>query len=169
MKIVPDLLDLPPIINDILRVTAQITIQELENAGRVDALPADDYPLMEVVEEIDDATCDLCLDMDGMIISRDHPDFDEVQRPAHINCRRIVVGIGRDEVGPDDKDIEPDYERPAQELIDKHGHFMVDQKYAQLRVPGQPEGRDFVARMFVADKGERHLRIDWRIEPYELE
>lgn len=166
----PDLLDLPPLINEILTLTAQITIQELENAGRVDALPADEYPNMEIVEEIDDTTCDLCLDMDGQIISRDHPDFDEVQAPAHINCRRIMVGIGRDEVGPDDKDIEPDYERPAQELIDKHGHFMIDkEKYAQLRIPGQPEGRDFVVREFIEENGVRHRRIDWRIEPYGLE
>lgn len=150
-------------------MTATILLQQIENIGRVDALPEADYPMFEIIEEIDDASCDLCAMMDGMIIDRSHPDFDEAQHPAHINCRRIVAAVGKDEVGPNDKPIEPDYERPSQDLIEKHGHFMIDrEKYRPLRVIAQPEGRDFVARPFVDENGVRRVRLDWRIEPYEL-
>jgi hypothetical protein len=158
------------LLNEELRMTAVILIQRLENAGRADALPADEFPLFEILEEIDDATCDLCLTLDGMIISRDHPDFDDLQQPSHINCRRVIVGVGADEVGPDEEPIEPDYERPSSELIDKHGHFMVDkERYAPLRVPAQPEGRDFIARAYVDEEGKRRVKLDWRIPEYELQ
>lgn len=160
----PDVSDL---LNDVLRMTAEVSIQQLENAARVDALPADEYPLWEIMEEIDDASCDLCIEMDGMIIDRDHPDFDDIQNPAHINCRRIMVGIGKDEVGPDDEPVEPTYERPSDELVQKHGHFMVDrERYVALRVPSQPEGRDFIAQPFVDPDGNRHVRLLWRVPEY---
>jgi len=161
-----DVLDL---LNQELMLTAQVCLQQLENAARVDALPADDYQLFEVIEELDDASCDLCIEMDGMIISRDDPDFDDVQHPAHINCRRILSGIHRDEIGPDEEPIEPNYERPSEEIIHKFGHFMVDrEKYAPLRVPAHPEGRDFVARPYVDEEGKRRVRLDWRIPEYPL-
>lgn len=157
------------VMNELLRVSAQVLIQQLENAGRVDALPADKFPMFEIIEALDEASCDLCVQMDGMIIHRDHPDFEEVQNPAHINCRRVLAGVAADEVGPDDEPLEPDYERPSDELIEKHGHFMIDrERYRPLRVPSQPEGRDFVARPYVDEKGIRHVKLDWRIEPYEL-
>ena len=156
--------------NEELRMTATVLLQQLENIGRVDALPEAEFPMFEIIEALDDASCELCIEMDGMIIDRTHPDFDEVQNPAHINCRRIVAAVGKDEVGPDDKPLEPDYERPSQDLIEKHGHFMIDrQKYRPLRILAQPEGRDFVARVVVDENGVRHVRLDWRIEPYELE
>ena len=152
-----------------LRMTAQVLIQQLENAARVDALPADEYPLFERIEEMDDVTCDLCLQMDGVIVSRDDPDFDQMHNPFHINCRGILAGISKDEVGPDGDPLEPDYERPDPDLLEEFGHFFMDKRrYAPLRVPAHPEGRDFIARPYVDEDGIRRVKIDWRIEPYEL-
>jgi hypothetical protein len=124
---------------------------------------------MEIVEEIDDASCDLCMEIDGIIISRQDPDYDEARNPAHINCRRILVGVGAGEVGPDGNPVQPSYERPSESLIEKHGHFMVNrERYAPLRIPAQPEGRDFIARPTVDKHGNTRLRLDWRIPEYEI-
>ena len=156
--------DLPETINELLRITGSITVQQMENEGRVDAAPLDDYDLFEIVESITDASCDLCIEMDGMRISRDDPDFEIIKDPAHINCFRLLEAIGRDEVGPDDKPIEPDYERPSDELIDKHGHFMrFPEKYEALKVPAQPEGRDFIAKPYVGEDGKQHVMLHWRV------
>jgi len=152
-----------------LSMTAQVLITQLENAGGVDAAPADEYPNFEIIEVLDEDSCDLCREMDGMIISRDDPDFELVKDPAHINCRRSLAAVSKDEIGPDGNPLEPDYERPSQEMIDEFGHFMrVPGKYAPLRVPAQPEGRDFVARPYVDKYGKRRVRIDWRVPDYEL-
>ncbi len=126
--------------------------------------------MFERIEDLDGETCELCMQMDGVIVSRDDPDFDQMQNPFHINCRGILAGVAADEVGPDGEPIEPDYERPAPDLLDQYGHFFVDkQRYAPLRVPAHPEGRDFIARPYVDDQGRRRIRLDWRIEPYDLE
>jgi hypothetical protein len=56
-----------------------------------------------------------------------------------------MVDIHRDEVGPDGLPTKPDFVAPAQELVDKHGHFVnFPKKYAALRVPARPGGRDFI-------------------------
>ena len=157
------------LLNEELESTAAITMVQMENLGRADALPADEFPAFEIVEEIDDATCELCEEIDGQIIDRDHPDFEELQDPSHINCRRILVGVGADEVDPDGNPVEPDYERPSSKLIEEHGHFMLDkEKYAPLRIPSQPEGRDFIAQSYVDDNGERHVKLQWRVPTYDL-
>lgn len=164
------------LLNSELEMTASVTMIQMENLGRTDALPRDEFPNYEIVEELDDETCDLCQELDGQIVSVDHPDFEELQNPSHINCRRILVGVGADEVGPEQDDegdllpVEPDYVRPSSDLIAKHGHFMVDrEKYAPLRVPAQPEGRDFVATPYVDEDGVRHVQLHWRVPPYDLE
>ncbi len=163
----PDSLDL---MNEELRVTATITLQDLDLAATDDALPADEFPNMEIMEEIDETSCDLCIEMDGMIISRDDPDYDEASHPAHINCRRILVGVGADETAPDGNPVQPSYERPSESLIEKHGHFMVSkEKYAPLRIIAQPEGRDFIATPVVDSNGKRRLKLNWRIPEYTIE
>ena len=160
----------PDIINNLLRMTANIVVMQLENIGRDAAIPADEYPYMEIIEALDDASCDLCAMMDGQIIGRDDPDYPIVSQPAHINCRRILAGVGKAEVDPNGDPLEPDYSRPSQDLVDEHGHFMrFPEKYKPLKVISQPEGRDFVARPYVDEHGNKRVRIDWRIEPYELE
>ena len=152
------------LLNNELRMAAEVLIQQLANAATAAALPEDEFQLFEVLEELDDATCDLCMELNGQVISRNHPDFEQLENPSHINCRRILVGIHRDEVGPDEEPIEPDYERPSDEMISEYGHFMVEkEKYALLRVPAHPEGRDFIGRAYVDEQGKRRIRLDWRI------
>jgi len=162
------------ILNEELRITAEICLQQLDNIARADALPPDEFPSFEIVEEIDDATCELCQELDGQIIDRDHPDFEELQDPSHINCRRILSGIGADEIDPtsdpdDPQPIEPNYQRPTSDLINEHGHFMVDrERYAPLMIPSQPEGRDFISTNYRGDDGNLHSRLKWRVPPYEI-
>jgi hypothetical protein len=150
-------------------MTAAILIHNLDMAACVDALPADEFPLFEIVEENDEDTCDLCLEEDGKTISRDDRNFEDVTAIPHINCRRTIAGISKDEVGPDGNPVEPNYEPPPAHLVEKHGHFMVNrEKYAPLRIMAQPEGRDFVARPVVDKHGKTRLRLDWRIPEYEI-
>jgi len=164
-----DPVDPEALMNEPLSLTCQITVQLLENDARVNALPDDEFNLFERVEEIGDASCDYCIEIDGMIISRDDPDFDVMCGPMHINCDGIVVGIGSDETGSDGQPMEPDYERPPEEMVEKFAHFVADpDRYAPLRIPAQPEGRDFIARAVVDKNGNRRLKLDWRIEPYDL-
>ncbi|MEN6544791.1 MAG: hypothetical protein ABFE07_02015, partial [Armatimonadia bacterium] len=80
------------------------------------------------------------------IVRKGTPEYDRYRQPSHINCRRIMVDIGRDEVGPDGLPTRPD-EIPLEDvhaLEQKYGHFHVDpSKYAELRIPSRPEARDF--------------------------
>jgi len=156
------------LLNETLRITAEITVQQLESAARDDALPRDEFPSMEWMGEIDEASCELCSSLDGQIISRDDPQYDEEQPPVHINCRCILVGIGADEVGPDGDPIRPDW-HPDPALVEEHGHFWVSEKYTPLKIPAQPEGRDFIATVYTDDTGKLRSKLTWRVEPYEIE
>ncbi len=128
-----------------LDATANVTVTSNYGLGRDAAMPADEFPLAEISESLDDRTCQLCAMLDGQIVRRDSPEYDEFRWPSHINCRRIMVYIGRDEVGPDGEPMQPTFVRPDKEIIAKHGHFHVEpDKYAELRMPARPEGRDFI-------------------------
>ncbi len=161
----PDALEL---MNQPLSVTASITVQVLENQARVDGLSPDEFGLFERLEEIGDTSCDGCIEVDGTVISRDHPDFDAFQNPFHINCLGILVGIGADEVSPDGRPTEPDFpgftEQQRQDF-----HYVLDpEKYAPLKIIAQPEGRDFIATPVFDSQGKKRLKLNWRIPEYDL-
>jgi len=117
----------------------------LYQMGKDDALPAGEWPLAQIIEHLDSVICPLCRSIHGMIVRKGTPEYERWRLPSHINCRRIMADIHRDEVGPDGQPTRPDFVAPPQELIDKHGHFVNDPvKYAPLRVPARPTGRDFI-------------------------
>jgi hypothetical protein len=138
--------------------TVGVTVTELYNEGRASA--ASDrgaYPLAQISERMDERTCPLCQAVDGLILRTDSPEYAEWRQPSHINCRRIMEYIGRDEPAA------PDFQRPDQELIRKHGHYHLDpDKHAELRIPAEPSGRHFVLRWLRREgTGEAARALDW--------
>jgi hypothetical protein len=115
--------------------------------GKDGALPADDYPLAQIIEHLDAHVCDLCRHVHGMILRKDTKEYARWQFPSHLNCRRILVDIHRDEVDNDGRPTAPNFAEPPAELVARHGHFVNDpKKYEALRVPARPTGRDFIVR-----------------------
>lgn len=128
-----------------LDATANVTVTSNYGLGRDAAMPADEFPLAEISETLDERVCQLCSMLDGQIVRRDSPEYDEFRWPSHINCRRIMIYIGKDEIDIDGEPMQPTFVRPDDDIIAKHGHFHVDpNKYAELRIPSRPEGRDFI-------------------------
>lgn len=128
-----------------LEATANVTVTSAHGLGRDAAMPEGEFPLAEISESLDDQTCQLCRMLDGQIVRRDSPEYDEFRWPSHINCRRIMIYIGKDEIGLDGQPVQPAFVRPDDDIIAKHGHFHVDpNKYRELRIPSRPEGRDFI-------------------------
>lgn len=143
-----------------LRGAAFATLVEDFNLGRDAALPLDEFPLAQIIETLDERVCPLCASVHGMILDRRSPEFAQWKAPSHINCRRVIAYIGKDEVNEDGSPVAPDFQRPPDEIIQKHGHYHVDsKKYSELRVPSRPEGRDFIA--LPQGKG-KPARILWR-------
>jgi hypothetical protein len=132
-------------VNQILDGTASVSVTSLYGLGRDVAMPADEYPLAEINETLDGRTCPLCEYLDGMILRKNTPAYNQYRNPSHINCRRILVDIHRDEVGEDGLPVREDFRPPDPALLDRYGHFVLDpDKYAELRIPSRPEGRDFI-------------------------
>lgn len=143
-----------------LRGAAFATLVEDFNLGRDAALPLDEFPFAQIIETLDERVCPLCARVHGMILDRRSPEFAQWRSPSHINCRRVIAYIGKDEVNEDGTPVVPDFQRPPDEIIQKHGHYHVDsKKYSELRVPARPEGRDFIA---VPEGRGRPARILWR-------
>lgn len=76
---------------------------------------------------------------------------------AH-NCRRVMSYISAEATA-----TEVTFREPSEELIRKHGHYHLQpDKYAELRVPAQPGGRQFIARRVRSlDTGETKTVLDW--------
>ena len=131
----------------LLDQTAAVTVTDLYGLGRDAYDRADDaeWPNAQIIETLDKRTCLLCRRLHGMILARTDPRYQQYKHPSHINCRRIIAFIGRRELGDDGKPLKPTFKDPDPELLRKHGHFHVDpDKYAPLRIPARPEGRDFI-------------------------
>ena len=143
-----------------LRGAAFATLTQDYNLGRDAALPQDEFPLAQIIETLDDRVCPLCASVHGLIMDRRSPEYAKWRDPSHINCRRILAYIGKDERNEDGSPVAPDFQAPPDELVQKHGHFHIDsRKYSELRVPARPEGRDFIA--LPQGKGNP-ARILWR-------
>ena len=146
-----------------LAMTAQVVISEFTEEARAEMADLDQFPLVQIVEVLDDRTCELCEYMDGMWLRRDSPDFERWARSPHINCRRTLHYVS----GPG---LEADFVPPPDELVEKHGHFIRDpDKYAPLRILAQPEGRDFVfVRVKDPETGEMVSVMRWRTQIYDI-
>lgn len=124
------------------------------------AAPVDEYPLAQIIERLDSRVCPLCRALHGRIIRRDDPQFARWRLGSHINCRRVMAWIHRSETDHTGQPTQPTFPAGSDvlhtdakgrsftldQLTEKHGHFVRDpQKYAALRTPVRPTGRDFIA------------------------
>jgi hypothetical protein len=132
-------------IGDILQGTTGALGPRMLQLGKDTAVNAVDFPLAQIIETLHGNFCALCAHVHGMILRKGTPEYSRWRLPSHINCRRIMVDIHRDEVGPDGRPTEPDFSEPSDELIRQHGHFVLRPKdYEALRLPSRPTGRDFI-------------------------
>ena len=148
-------------LNRLLETTASVQVTDLYGLGRdaVDKADMAEFPNAQCLETLDGKTCPLCRRVHGMIVARTDPRYRQYIHPSHIHCRRIWVFIGAQEKGDDGKPLKPNWVDPDPELVKKHGHFHVDpNKYAPLRIPSRPEGRDFI--FTVGKDGQR--KLIWR-------
>jgi hypothetical protein len=150
-----------PELEQALRGAASVAYTEISNLAEDLSLPADEYPLAQIVEVLDDELCDLCAWLNGRIIRRGTPEWDRYRLPSHINCRRTFAYI------PADAGEEPDFEEPPQSLIDKHGHFLRDpERYEELRVPAFADRRQFVFRRYTDPaSGSVISTLQWLVDP----
>lgn len=149
---------LPPSLERSLKVTASIVVTEMHNEGMSAANRPTDFPLAQISERLDRRACPLCRAVDGMILKVGTPEYAKWRQPSHINCRRRLIYISKDDTG-----AEADFEEPDAELIRKHGHFHVNpEKHAALRMPAEPAGRHVIVRRVKnLETGEIETRLDW--------
>jgi hypothetical protein len=85
------------------------------------------------------------------------PEYAEFRQPSHINCRRRLIYIRKDE------EARADFERPPDDLIRKHGHYHVQPaRHAELRIPASGSGRHIIVRRVRnLETGELGTRLDW--------
>ncbi|HEU4753745.1 MAG TPA: hypothetical protein VFU47_11615, partial [Armatimonadota bacterium] len=149
---------LPAHLNQALEATAALTVAELYNEGKSAANNPEEWPLAQISERLDGRTCPLCRAVDGKILKVGSPEYRQWRQPSHINCRRVMVYIHRDEQG-----AKPDFREPDAELIRKHGHYHLrPDRHAELRIPAEPAGRHvIVRRVRNLETGEISTRLDW--------
>ena len=117
----------------------------LYQLGKDDAMPADEYPLAQIIETLDGGKCLLCKRLHGMIVAKATAAYERWRLPSHIHCARIMVDIHKDEKDNEGNPTEADFVEPPKALVDAHGHFVNYPKtYEALRVPARPTGRDFI-------------------------
>ena len=148
---------LPESVDRSVRAAATLTYTELYNEGRASANDADEWPHAQCIEVLDSRICPLCASINGMVVAVDSPEYAEWRQPSHIGCRRRWAQIHRDE------HAEVTFQRPSQELIEKHGHYHIrPRKYAELRMPAEPAGRHFIVRRTRhPETGELRTVLDW--------
>jgi len=142
--------------------TSSVLVTHLYGLGReaIGMADIEEWPLAQIVETLDERTCPLCRSLHGMILSKTDPRYHQYKYPSHIGCRRIMVDIGKGEKNDDGTPLTPDFKDPAQELIERYGHFHVDpNKYGALRIPSRPEGCDFI---YSRDKATGRYGLVWR-------
>lgn len=151
---------LPATLNRSLEATASIATAELYNEGKSAANDPEQFPYARISEHLDGRTCNLCRHVDGKVLPVGSREYGEYRAPSHINCRRILAYIHKDETGR--KDL-LEYDPPGEELIRRHGHYHLDpKKHAALRIPAEPAGRNVVVRRVRnLETGRVETRLDW--------
>lgn len=71
---------------------------------------------------LDDVVCELCEELDGMILDINNPDYIRFTPPIHARCRCLWVYIDEREFPPN---REPDWVTPNDTLIKKHGQWLI--------------------------------------------
>lgn len=121
--------------------------------GKSEATDAAEWPWAQIIEHLDKRLCDLCRAVNGKIVLKGSPEWLRWHLPSHLNCRRIMVDIHRDEQNNEGQPPTPDLKEPPdgmdadtwKKLVKQQGHFLDDEKkFAHLRLPARPTGRDFI-------------------------
>ena len=145
--------DLASAVNNLLSGTTGALTARLYEIGKDAATDAAEWPLAQIIEHLDKRICDLCRHVNGRIVRKGTAEHARWRLPSHINCRRIMVDIHKDEVDNEGNPTQPDLTEPPagvskeawQKIIGQHGHFLNDPlKYKALRLPARPTGRDFI-------------------------
>ncbi len=98
------------------RLGAEATVAPSINYGRDAAAREADLQGMQFSAILDDRTCPLCEQLDGMQIAEGDPAYEQYMPPLHDRCRCIWVYIGKEEEG-----FEVTWEDPSEELVAAHG------------------------------------------------
>lgn len=136
-----------------LKATATISIAEAFTDGQL-SVSESSHPFARILEFLDSKICALCASVRGKVLRKDSDEFRKWRLPSHINCRRTISHLREGEVN---------FEEPDPELVRKHGHYHLDpDKYAELRVPAEPAGRNFIRRRVKnPETGEVGVALDW--------
>lgn len=66
----------------------------------------DVYSQLEWKTADDELTCEICGDMNGIVLDKDDPFWDENGAPAHFNCRCLIIEVeGKEESTEEDLDV----------------------------------------------------------------
>ncbi len=152
-----------------LKLEATVAVEPIVIQNYIEdlTLPDDEYPLAQISEILDERTCPLCQLLDGKIIQRGTPEWDEYRKPSHINCRRTFIYIAKEEI--ESENIEPDFAPPPPDIVAKHGHFHIDpNRYSPLRVPAFADVRQFIVRRLKGEDGIIRTVLQWFVEEREL-
>ena len=104
-----------------IQATANIVVNDAINEGRNEGLQAGDIQGYQYSAILDDRTCALCEDLDGMTLVRGDARFDEFNPPIHDRCRCVWIGVLSDEV-----DFRPEWRDPSADMIAAHGSLIVE-------------------------------------------
>jgi SPP1 gp7 family putative phage head morphogenesis protein len=77
----------------IARTETTREIAESRLAAFTDPLSSDEFPAQMISEVMDDATCDECIERDGMMFENDDPELSTIEMPLHPNCRGTWVPV----------------------------------------------------------------------------
>ena len=100
--------------------TASVVVGESINRGRNEIVASGEFQAAQYSAILDERTCDLCADMDSMVVDIDDPNFDRFTPPVHSNCRCIWVYIRKEE-----ERVVIDWVTPDQAMIDKNGKLVA--------------------------------------------
>ena len=148
----------------LIEITGQIEQTRVKGEQRL--VHAASSPSRRVAFSAVGDNCPLCQSLDGLVFRADSPEAARYTPPLHINCNCIWVEVLDGEEG-ENLEWSPAVEGQLAELVEQHGHFVAHpERYAELKVPARPDGRDFTVRR--ARTGEP-ARIEWTRPAYDLE
>ena len=136
--------------DDILNDNSVIATTTMVNVGRNRAAIIAGSKMAQYSALLDRRTCPLCESLDGMYVEVGSADHLEFTPPIHNRCRCIWVYIGREERMPS-----VNFERPKQELIDKHGNMTNTAGKTGNKVPVKPNLKDFFKVKRIEKRGTK--------------
>jgi SPP1 gp7 family putative phage head morphogenesis protein len=105
---------------------ARVRVAEAINFGREDARRnLRGIQGVQISAILDDRTCPLCHSLDGMTLAADDPRIALWRPPFHDRCRCLQIFVGEEEIG-----FVPQWSDPGEELLRRHGRFVIERSPA---------------------------------------